>query len=202
MERDVVKSSEVPQDVIALGGERSDERGKPLDSPQRLIEEIRIRVATLCDALGARAAGYWQVDGPSDRLTQVVFTPGTALDPRVGREFAEVTRIVSLSQKDLGIVAAVHGGEAAISEVENLPEAAGSGRWLRAFGASRSVAVPIRDRSGNVAGVLSLALPGRPPEDLPGLVWQIRDVGDEIVRLLSPDSGSLDSGKSPPDNDF
>jgi hypothetical protein len=47
----------------------------------------------------------------------------------------------------------------AISRAEELPPDSGSGRWLRAFGASRSVAVPIIDAKGSVRGVISVALP-------------------------------------------
>ncbi len=43
-----------------------------------------------------------------------------------------------------------------------LPEESGSGRWLRAFGAVRSVAVPIRDSRGTVRAVFSVALGENP----------------------------------------
>ena len=82
------------------------------------------------------------------------------LDPQVGREFAAATTTVPLSQTSLGIVVAAITGQPAISRVEDLPEDSGSGRWLRAFGASRSVAVPVSERNGSEQGVLSVALPG------------------------------------------
>src|SRR5271157_4115512 len=66
---------------------------------------------------------------------------------------------VELSQKNLGIVAAAREGRPVVSRASDLPEDSGSGRWLRAFGASRSVAEPIRSRDGRVDGVLSVALP-------------------------------------------
>jgi hypothetical protein len=122
-------------------------------------ELVRDRVAEVCAALGARAAGYWRLDPEADRLLQVVFIPGVGLDPEAGREFAAATRVVSLHQQGLGIVVAATAGRPAVSRVEELPARSGSGRWLRAFGASRSVAVPIRDERGPVRGVLSVALP-------------------------------------------
>ena len=119
----------------------------------------RAYVAALCESLSARAAGYWQLDALAQRLVQVAFVPGARLDPQVGLEFAAATLEVELSQKNLGIVAAAREGRPVVSRASDLPEDSGSGRWLRAFGASRSVAEPIRSRDGRVDGVLSVALP-------------------------------------------
>ena len=126
--------------------------------PEADADEIRTRVFGLCAALGACAAGYWRLDAEAKRLVQVVFVPGDALDPLVGREFAAVTAEVFLSQTSLGIVVAAITGRLAVSRVEDLPGSSGSGRWLRAFGASRSVAVPVDDMSGSIRGVVSVAL--------------------------------------------
>jgi hypothetical protein len=128
-------------------------------SPDRVIDDVRARVSDLCAALGACAAGYWRLDAKRKWLVQVVFVPGKSLDPHVGREFAAATIEVPLSHTDLGIVAAAITGQAAVSRVEDLPADSGSGRWLRAFEASRSVAVPIQDAHGSVYGVISVALP-------------------------------------------
>src|SRR5262249_40749833 len=46
-----------------------------------------------------------------------------------------------------------------------LPAESGSGLWLRRFVATRSIAVPVRDRHGSVYGVLSMALGEGPPDD-------------------------------------
>ena len=119
----------------------------------------RAHVAALCERLNARAAGYWQLDALAQRLVQVAFVPGARLDPQVGLDFAAATLEVELSQKNLGIVAAAREGRPVVSRASDLPEDSGSGRWLRAFGASRSVAVPIRGGNGQVDGVLSVALP-------------------------------------------
>ena len=107
----------------------------------------------------ARAAGYWQLDQEAERLVQLGFVPGVGLDPEVGRQFAAATATVSLSQTSLGIVAAALTGQPAVSRVAELPADSGSGRRLCAFGASRSVAVPVQDPHGSVCGVVSVALP-------------------------------------------
>jgi hypothetical protein len=119
---------------------------------------IREQVSALCAEFGACAAGYWSLHSDRRRLIQVVFVAGVGLDPSVGEEFAAATREVSLSDETLGIVVAVSTGQTAVSEAANLAADAGSGRWLRAFGASRSVAVPIRTEDGMIRGVFSIAL--------------------------------------------
>jgi len=121
-------------------------------------DDIRMRICGLCAALGACAAGYWRLDFERKKLVQTVFVPGEGLDPQVGREFAAATAEVSLSQTSLGIVVAAITGQPAISRLEELPESSGSGRWLRAFGASRSVAVPVADLKGSIRGIASVAL--------------------------------------------
>jgi hypothetical protein len=123
------------------------------------VEDVRTGVAEVCAALGARAAGYWELDLENGRLIQLAFVPGAGLAPDVGREFAAATLIVPMTQKNLGIVTAALTGMPAISRADELPPDSGSGRWLRAFDASRSVAVPILDAKGSVRGVISVALP-------------------------------------------
>lgn len=120
---------------------------------------IRILVRNICHELAACAAGYWRLDRSLSQLRQVAFVPGPALDADVADRFAEATRSVMLSQRGLGIVVAAVSGEAAVSRVSELPADSGSGAWLRAFGASRSVAVPDRDEHGELRGVLAVALP-------------------------------------------
>jgi hypothetical protein len=144
-----------------------DESGERLTMmPSALDAQNALAIMTeICSTLGARAAGYWRLELESNRLIQVAFVPGAGLDPDVGREFAAATVSVSLSQKDLGIVIAATTGQPAHSRVEELPADAGSGRWLRAFGATRSVAVPVRDQGGAVTGVVSVALIAEQPLD-------------------------------------
>ena len=120
-------------------------------------------VAAVLRAVEARAAGLWRV--ARDRLELVAFVPGPELPDEVARDFAEATRLVSLDQTSLGIVQAARGAACVVSRAAELPPHAGSGRWLRAFGAARSVAVPLEDASGAVVAVLSVALDDPPPDD-------------------------------------
>jgi hypothetical protein len=133
----------------------------------------RAHIAALCEQLGACAAGYWQLDSPGQRLVQVAFVPGAGLDPQVGHQFAAATLDVALSQKNLGIVTAAIERRPVVSHASDLPEDSGSGRWLRAFGAGRSVAVPILDKNGQVEGVLSVALP-------PEIALEDQEVAEQI----------------------
>jgi hypothetical protein len=129
--------------------------GPPSSDPQELV-------ATVLAELGARAAGLWKVEG--DRLAQVVFVAGPELSDEVAAGFADATRSVDLTQTGLGIVSAARTGEAAVSLATARPEHSGSGGWLRRFGASRSVAVPLHGLGGAVVGVLSVALAADQPD--------------------------------------
>ena len=131
------------------------------------------KVADICATLGAMAAGYWRLDRDDDRLVQVAFVPGLGLDHAVGRQFAAQTVTVALGESGLGIVVAALTGRPAVSRVAELSAESGSGHWLRAFGANRSVAVPIKDTEGWVRGVVSVALP-----------QQIRDTDEAIADRL------------------
>ncbi len=119
-------------------------------------EGVPGRLAALGATLGARASGLWRVEG--DRLDQVAFAPAPDLPEEVARGFAAATRSVGLLDISLGIVRAATSGEICVSIAAGLPAGAGSGRWLRAFGAARSVAVPILGEGGRVAFVASVAL--------------------------------------------
>jgi len=146
-----------------------------VSSSARNLNDLRARVAKLCLELGARAAGYWQVDAQAERLVQVSFVPGVGLDPEVGRQFAAATASVPLSQTSLGIVAAVLTGQPAVSRVDELPADSGSGHWLREFGASRPVAVPLSGAHEVLRGVLSVALPADCRLDDHAIVESIRN---------------------------
>src|SRR3954465_40501 len=102
-------------------------------------EGARQHLAELRVDLEARAAGYWWHAG--NWLEQVAFVASRSLAADVVEGFAEATRSVPLSQTELGIVRAALSGEPTILRVSELPESDGSGYWLRAFGAVRSVAV-------------------------------------------------------------
>lgn len=143
-------------------------------SSDRDVDKIRTQIAEVCAALGARAAGYWQLDQETARLIQLGFVPGVGLDPDVGRQFAAATATVPLSQTSLGIVAAALTGQPAVSRVIELPADSGSGHWLRAFGAGRSVAVPLSDTDGSVRAILSVAMPACSHLDDNSIIESIR----------------------------
>ena len=129
------------------------------ESPPGLPE----RLADLARALSARAAGFWRVEG--DQLVQVAFVAGEGLAEEVALAFAEATRSVPTAQGDLGIARAATHGVVTASRTAELPAESGSGFWLRAFGASRSVAVPLLDARGGVHAVVSVALDESPLDD-------------------------------------
>ena len=118
-------------------------------------------LSSLRSRLDARAAGAWRVEG--DRLIQLAFDAAPDLPADVAARFAAATVSVPLDRLDLGIVEAVVEARRAVFVVAELPPDAGSGYWLRAFGADRSVAVPILSRRGTVAGVVAVALEGMEP---------------------------------------
>jgi hypothetical protein len=127
------------------------------------MDEIRERLASLRSRLSARAAGAWWISG--DRLEQAAFDAAPDMPIEVADRFAAATRSVELDRVDLGIVRAAMTGRVVVSIVDLLPPDAGSGFWLRAFGAARSVAVPILGPGGDVSAVVSVALGLEPDAD-------------------------------------
>jgi len=120
-------------------------------------EGVRQNVATLRLDLEARAAGYWWLAG--EWLEQVAFTANPAMDPDVAQRFVDATRSVPMSAgSDLGIVGAVLTRGPVFSRASELPDDVGSGFWIRAFDATRSVAVPPLHTSGVVRAVVAVAL--------------------------------------------
>ena len=118
----------------------------------------RAVVSKLLKALDARAAGLWKVEG--DALVQVCFVPAEDLDPNVAADFEAATRDVSLARTNLGIVQAFVKRLPAVSPADDLLADSGSGYWLRAFGAVRSIALPwFEGDHGPVRLILSVALP-------------------------------------------
>jgi len=114
-------------------------------------------VATLLESSGARAAGLWWVE--EGDLVREVFVACAEMPLEVVGAFMVATRSVALSDVSLGIVAAAIAGVPQVSRAQELPPDVGSGRWLRAFGAERSVAVPLVDENGRTFAVLSVAIP-------------------------------------------
>ncbi len=115
-------------------------------------------LVTLRIGLGARAAGAWEVEG--DRLVRLAFAAADDMAAEVASAFTAATASVPLDRRDLGIVAAVEERVRKVSVASRLSPEAGSGYWLRAFGADRSVAVPIARADGTIGGVVSVALVG------------------------------------------
>lgn len=122
----------------------------------------------------ARAAGLWTVAGTD--LVQAAFSACPDMPEEVSRGFAAATRSVLLSDVSLGIVSAARSGVPCVSRSAELPADSGSGRWLRAFGAERSVAVPLVDSRGHVVAVLSVAVPPTTePDD--SIAGRVREAG-------------------------
>jgi hypothetical protein len=124
------------------------------------IERTELVVARLA----ASAAGLWTVEGQT--LVQCAFSAGSLLPPEVAKSFAEATRVVSMASTNLGIVRAAATGQPAVSLADALPaDTSGSGGWLRAFGAARSIAVPLSCEENGTIEVLSVALASLDPDD-------------------------------------
>jgi hypothetical protein len=133
-------------------------------------------VEALRRLLDARATGLWYVRG--DRLELAAFAPAPDMPDDVARRFRDAVREVGLDRADLGVVKAVAERSAAVSVAGRLPVEVGSGYWLRAFGAERSVAVPLLDPEGEIRAVLSAALPTLGPPDDEQVVDTIRLHGE------------------------
>jgi hypothetical protein len=129
----------------------------------------------------ARAAGLWRLDG--DRLILLAFDPAPDMPRAVADGFVAATRSVPLDPTPLGIVGAATTRAPVISLADQLPPSLGSGRWLRAFGASRSVAVPLLDSSETVRAVLSIALVDTSMHDR-HVVDRLREAGSRLLPLL------------------
>jgi hypothetical protein len=128
------------------------------------LAELPRHLAALRARLEARAAGVWQVSRQD--LKALAFDAAPDMASTVAAGFAVATALVSLDRRELGIVAAVLERRPVVSVAAELPADIGSGYWLRAFGASRSVAVPIADQNGLIASVVSVALAARGPSDI------------------------------------
>ena len=133
------------------------------------------RVEALRARLDARAAGLWRVVG--DRIELLAFAAAADMPREVAERFAAASRAVGLDRRDLGVVNAVAERSPAVSIAGRLPVDVGSGYWLRAFGAARSVAVPLTDQAGVIHAVLSAALPTLGPPDDEEVIALIRDHG-------------------------
>jgi hypothetical protein len=140
----------------------------------RPIDRIALEhVDELRDALEAKAVGFWWVD--TDCLKMMAFSASPRLAEGVPQSFVDATEFVPLDRTELGIVAAATTGTVVVSRAAELPAETGSGYWLRAFGAARSVAVPIVGTEGATCVVVSAALADGSDDD---------DVADRIRGLV------------------
>jgi hypothetical protein len=117
-------------------------------------------LCSLMDQTEGRASGLWRIE--PDRLELVCFAGCATLAPAVATAFEEATRVVPLDRAELSIVRAARSGEVVEAEAVSWNRETGSGYWLRAFGAARSIAVPVFSIGvpERPWGVLSLAVNG------------------------------------------
>jgi hypothetical protein len=119
----------------------------------------------LLDRLNARAAGCWRIADDGRTLEQTAFASAPEMPADVASAFASATRSVPLERADLGIVCAATTGQVVIVHADQASGATGSARWLREFGAERSVSLPLREDSGTVRFVMAVALTPESPDD-------------------------------------
>jgi len=115
-----------------------------------------MRCRLLLDRLDARATGIWRVEGGV--LVQTGFSAADDMPKEVADGFALATLRIPLDRVELGVVKAIVQRKVEVSVAEELPDGVGSGYWLRAFAAGRSVAVPLLDEFGSKPAVFSVAL--------------------------------------------
>jgi hypothetical protein len=140
----------------------------PLSTIASSLEMLRGR-------LDARAAGVWSVEPAA--LVLAAFAPAADLEPRIAARFTQATSRVSLESVELGIVQAALTGAPAVSETAMLRGSPGSGSWLEAFGADRSVAVPVM-RAGAAGAVLVVSVAVRGPvAEVPWITESLLDFG-------------------------
>lgn len=125
--------------------------------------------------LDARATGLWHVEG--DSLVLDAFAPANDLPKEVAAGFSQATERVSLELRALGIVEAVLEGGVLVSRAAELPPEVGSGLWLRAFGAERSVAVPLE----NGRQVFAVAVPSSCRLDDEAIAEVVRRFGSMLI---------------------
>jgi hypothetical protein len=125
--------------------------------------------------LNARATGLWHVEG--DALVLDVFAPAEDMPADVAKGFSQATQRVPLSLRDLGVVRAALERQVVVSRAAELPPEVGSGYWLRAFGAERSVAVPLNEGRS----VFSAAVPHSCRLDDESIAQTVRRFGATVA---------------------
>lgn len=143
------------------------------------LENVRRAVAYVHEKAGARATGSWRY--ADRRLSIEYFMACPEMKPEVAEGFPKATADVPVTDTGLGIVLAARAGVTTEYRAIDLPPDAGSGYWIRAFEADRSVAVPQFDAAGNLKRILSVAVTGldRPTDDYEAITL-------EAYRLFLP----------------
>ncbi|MEI7922094.1 MAG: hypothetical protein WCJ40_09315 [Planctomycetota bacterium] len=121
-------------------------------------ENIRRAVQFVHDKANARATGIWMHE--NDVLHLELFLPSRQIQECIAGGFAEATAKVPVTDTGLGIVLAARARQITEYRAVDLPPESGSGYWLRAFRADRSVAVPFFDKNGDLKRILSVAVVG------------------------------------------
>lgn len=127
---------------------------------QALSNGETIDLNSILKQLQGMAIGVWRRQ--QDSLVLLQFTHDGTLTQEVATGFQQATAQVSLSQADLGIVAAVLRGEPAPALVVPNPDLPGSASWLERFGSRMSLSWPVfqsEEQTGQAAivGVLAIA---------------------------------------------
>jgi hypothetical protein len=131
---------------------------------------------------GARAAGWWRVTG--DRLELLGFCAAADMPEEVARGYVRETRSVPRTDAALDVVRAALGGAVVFQSASERASCCGSCRWLGRFGASRSVAVPVPDRSRVITRVVYVALADGPGEPIPA-----EEVARRVLDCSTPWAG-------------
>lgn len=143
------------------------------------LENVRQAVAFVHQKAHARATGSWLY--VNKRLTIEFFMACPEMKIEVAEGFPKATADVPVTDTGLGIVLAARAGVTTEYRAIDLPPDAGSGYWIRAFEADRSVAVPQFDAAGKLKRILSVAVIGldRPSTDYESIIL-------EAYRLFLP----------------
>lgn len=127
---------------------------QPIEIDQAVVNAVSHVHAKAC----AVATGSWKYH--DRRLALEFFKACPEMKPEVAAGFPQATADVPVTDTGLGIVLAARAGQTTEYRAIDLPPDAGSGYWIRAFEADRSVAVPQFDTSGQLIRILSVAVTG------------------------------------------
>jgi hypothetical protein len=121
-------------------------------------QAVQQAVAHVHAKAAARATGSWSYR--DNQLTLEFFMACPEMKPEVATGFPQATAYVPVTDTGLGIVLAARTRQTTEYRALDLPPDSGSGYWIRAFEADRSVAVPQFDATGQLIRILSVAVTG------------------------------------------